>query len=137
MILDVPVHHVSDEDLSEYEKKNEENVNNKIIGKNIPNHPPPKRKRSLSSKKAKAGVETGKRLRFDDSTESINLDERQLDTSSIASYMKDLNENNKHLLKQQKQIMLVQDRIEKSLKLILKNQKRIARAMNKNNVSLM
>ncbi|CAF3076210.1 unnamed protein product, partial [Rotaria sp. Silwood2] len=33
--------------------------------------------------------------------------------------------------------MLVQDRIEKSLTLILKNQKRIARTINKNNISVL
>ncbi|CAF3329114.1 unnamed protein product [Rotaria sp. Silwood2] len=133
----IPVHHVSDEDSSEYENNMEENINNKNIGKKVSNHSSTKKKRSLSSKKTKFDLQTAKRLRLNNSIELINLDERQLDSSPMVNYMKDLNENNKHLLQQQKQIMLVQDRIEKSLTLILKNQKRIARTINKNNISVL
>ncbi|CAF3917071.1 unnamed protein product, partial [Rotaria sp. Silwood1] len=93
-----------------------------------------KKKRSSSSNKNKSGCAAAKRIRFDDSRVSINIDETQLDISQILNYMKELNENNKNLLKQQQQVMLTQDRIEKRMKLISKNQKKIAKAMNQRNI---
>ncbi|CAF3603126.1 unnamed protein product [Rotaria sp. Silwood1] len=93
-----------------------------------------KKKRSSSSNKNKSGCAAAKRIRFDDSRVSINIDETQLDISQILNYMKELNENNKNLLKQQRQVMLTQDRIEKRMKLISKNQKKIAKAMNQRNI---
>ena len=71
-----------------------------------------KKKRSSSSDKNKAGHAAAKSIHFND----------------LRVY--ELNESNKHLLKQQKQVMLVRDRIKKPLKFILKNQKKIVEAMN-------
>ncbi|CAF4851694.1 unnamed protein product [Rotaria sp. Silwood1] len=129
------VHLISDDDSSDDNdiEENEKNDNVDIMMSCLSTSAV-KKKRSSSSNKNKSGCAAAKRIRFDDSRVSINIDETQLDISQILNYMKELNENNKNLLKQQQQVMLTQDRIEKRMKLISKNQKKIAKAMNQRNI---
>lgn len=131
----VQLHHLSDDDSSECGDE-AQNLNNKLTRGKTSTRSSPKRKRSFSSKKSKTDVETAKRFCSDHSTDLIDLDGQRIDGSAIMSCLKDLNENNKLLLRQQRQIMLTQDRIERSQQLLLKNQKRIAKAMNKNKVCI-
>ena len=126
------MNHKSDDDSSEYTNDMEENDD--LDAMSCFSTSSIKRKRSSSSNKNKNNHASAKRIRFNDSRVSINVDEAELDIPQVVNCMKELNESNKHLLKQQKQVILAQERIEKTLKFLLKNQRKIAKAMNQKNV---
>jgi len=136
LILDSVLDHSSDDDSSEYENNIEDDYKDDDVDVLISHlsTSSKKKKRSSLPKKNKSDSRAAKRLRFDEPTQSLNVDEQQLDVSQIINYMKELNQNNNHLLKQQRQIMLTNDRIETTLKFLLKNQKKIAKAMNQKDV---
>ena len=92
------------------------------------------KKRSSSSLKTKSHRNASKRIRLDEPLRPVLIDDQQLDASTILNYMKEMNQHHNQLFQRQKQIMLSQDRMETTLKSILKNQKQIAKAMNNKNV---
>ncbi|CAF4736631.1 unnamed protein product [Rotaria socialis] len=92
----------SSDDNSEFESEMDENEKNnddyvlKSNGLTSSN----KKKKSSALKITKSGAAAAaKRLLLDNSIDSINIDEQQLDISQLANYMKELNVNNKHLMK--------------------------------------
>ncbi|CAF2835994.1 unnamed protein product, partial [Rotaria sp. Silwood2] len=126
------IHHISDDDSSEFNEDMEENDKNDnvdVLMSHLSTSSTKKKRRSLS-KKTNSGCLPAKRIRFDNLIDFTNVDEKQIDLAQMMNYMKEMNQNSKHLSQQQKQILLVQDRIENRLKLILKNQRKIAKAMN-------
>ncbi|CAF2138421.1 unnamed protein product [Rotaria magnacalcarata] len=111
----------SNDDDAESEISENENIDETEMKKSRVTTSPNKKKRSLIVKKNKSDGSVPKRRCPNNPNESTHVDVEDLDTSQLINYVKELHETNKYIVKQNKQIMLKQDRMEESFKLISKN----------------
>ncbi|CAF5115032.1 unnamed protein product, partial [Rotaria magnacalcarata] len=114
----------SNDDDAESEISENENIDETEMKKSRVTTSPNKKKRSLIVKKNKSDGSVPKRRCPNNPNESTHVDVEDLDTSQLINYVKELHETNKYIVKQNKQIMLKQDHMEESFKLISKNLKK-------------